>query len=455
MLFRSPSVNALTENADPVSIVEENAKSLILKAMETGWEGPPFDIFQLADMLGFEIMPYDLIRDARLIPIARGRFRIEYNPNQPKARIRFSVAHEIAHTLFPDCREHIRNRDIKHDTFTDDWQLEMLCNIGAAELLMPVGSFVKNIKDDLSIDAILDLRKQYQVSTEAVLLRLVRLARIPCAVFGASRQSSSQDRLRVDYIQTANNWTIPLYSGFRIPSNSALYECGAIGYTAKNNETWTANTGQMHVECVAIPSYPGANHPRIVGILSAPNSKPVTMATIKYVAGDATKPRGDGVKIIAQIVNNTTPRWGGGFARIVKKKWPEVQDDFIYWANQQKLKLSLGETHLYQIQKNLCIFHIIAQHGYGESKNPRIRYRALESGLQQLSEIAKEKCASVHMPRIGCGQAGGSWPVVSELIAFLLCRKGVDVTVYDLPSERDRWVKPPLQRTLFDSPDVI
>jgi hypothetical protein len=39
------------------------------------------------------------------------------------------------------------------------------------------------------------------------------------------------------------------------------------------------------------------------------------------------------------------------------------------------------------------------------------------------------------MPRIGCGQAGGSWFTVSELIDLHLVRRGVAVTVYDLPNQ--------------------
>jgi hypothetical protein len=38
------------------------------------------------------------------------------------------------------------------------------------------------------------------------------------------------------------------------------------------------------------------------------------------------------------------------------------------------------------------------------------------------------------MPRIGCGEAGGSWGIVSEMITDTLCRAGLEVTVYDLPS---------------------
>ena len=40
---------------------------------------------------------------------------------------------------------------------------------------------------------------------------------------------------------------------------------------------------------------------------------------------------------------------------------------------------------------------------------------------------------SVHMPRIGCGLAGGTWERIEPLIVKVLCERGIPVTVYDLP----------------------
>jgi O-acetyl-ADP-ribose deacetylase (regulator of RNase III) len=44
---------------------------------------------------------------------------------------------------------------------------------------------------------------------------------------------------------------------------------------------------------------------------------------------------------------------------------------------------------------------------------------------------AAELDASVHMPRIGCGLAGGDWSRVEPLILRRLVERGVAVTVYD------------------------
>ena len=77
---------------------------------------------------------------------------------------------------------------------------------------------------------------------------------------------------------------------------------------------------------------------------------------------------------------------------------------------------------------------MVAQHGVKRgSKGPPIRYQAVAKCLDQVAERAAELGASVHMPRIGCGLAGGNWSRVEPLIVEALCRRGIPVTVYDWP----------------------
>ena len=65
------------------------------------------------------------------------------------------------------------------------------------------------------------------------------------------------------------------------------------------------------------------------------------------------------------------------------------------------------------------------------SSGPPIRYPAMEQCLRTLSDRAIELQASVHMPRIGCGLAGGRWDRIEPLIEAALCQRGVAVTVYN------------------------
>jgi len=154
---------------------------------------------------------------------------------------------------------------------------------------------------------------------------------------------------------------------------------------------------------------------------------------VEYVKGDATGPRGEGHKIIAFIINDKGRSWGAGFARSVQRKWPGVLANFQDWRRSKPEEFALGRIATTRIDTGLTAVMMISQQGYGESAKPRIRYGALEACLNRLADEATKACASVHMPRIGAGQAGGSWWVIAELIDAILVKRGISVTVYDLP----------------------
>ena len=55
----------------------------------------------------------------------------------------------------------------------------------------------------------------------------------------------------------------------------------------------------------------------------------------------------------------------------------------------------LGNSFLYKVHDELWVYNMVAQHGYGPSDHPRIRYFALESCLERLKEEAIDKKAAV------------------------------------------------------------
>jgi hypothetical protein len=440
---------ALASGADPVKEIAERARIKVYHAIEAGWSGPPFDPFLLADYMKIPLIAREDIRDARTVPVAGSRLHIEYNPNRPRARVRFSVAHELAHTLFPDCRERVRNRVSREHMQADDWQLEMLCNIAAGEFLMPVGSFPELKGEVLTIDNLLRIRDDYDVSSEAVLLRFSRLTSHPCVVFAASRRETNEATgpYSIDYAIHSSDWDSGLRSGTVLPEDSMIRECTAIGFTAKGDELWPQANETLHIECVGVSPYPTRSYPRVVGIAQPKTGRRSAPCEITYLKGDALQPRGNGNRVIAHIVNDKASTWGAGFARAVRNKLPAVQGDFTNWATVHKHLFKLGNARLSKVSDSLFVFSMICQHGYGEVAKPRVRYDALQSCLYELANVARDKEATVHMPRIGCGQAGGRWEVVSELIYDALCRHGITVTVYDLPYENR--TEKPIQRSLF------
>lgn len=157
--------------------------------------------------------------------------------------------------------------------------------------------------------------------------------------------------------------------------------------------------------------------------------------TINYVNGDATKPIGEGNKIVAHICNDIGG-WGSGFVVAVSRRWraygfsPEAA--YRAWYASKK-DFALGEIQLVQVDPETWVANMIAQHRvhFDENGNPPIRYAHLNDCLHKLAIKAKELSASVHMPRIGCGLAGGLWGQVEPLIVHNLIEQKIPVTVYD------------------------
>lgn len=231
--WTNSSVLQFTGNSDPIELIASKAKDEVLKAMQLGWQGPPYDPFKLAEILEIPTIPREDVLDARILLVGSRRLQIEFNPNRPRGRRRFSIAHEIAHTLFPDCVENARNRGQSVEPRADNWQLELLCNIAAAEFIMPVGNEL-DIDTPVTIDNVLQLQKQFDVSTEAISIRLANVTLKPCTIFAAARFADSESftDYRLDYSVRSRSSTIELIRGQNL-RNSILSQCTALAIQQK------------------------------------------------------------------------------------------------------------------------------------------------------------------------------------------------------------------------------
>jgi O-acetyl-ADP-ribose deacetylase (regulator of RNase III) len=437
--WTNASVRALAGEDDPLAVVSERARTLVFEAIDAGWPGPPFDPLWLADHLDIRVVPRDDVFDARLVSEAAG-VRIEYNPQRPSGRRRFSLAHEIAHLLFPDHADAVRNREHVTRGLGDEWQLEALCNLAAAELLMPVAAL--NESDvDVGLDGLLRLRQRFDVSTEAILLRAMRLTTRQAAMFAAAPTSPerSDRRYRIDYSKPSRSWRSPIPTGLLVPTDSVIATCSAVGSTATSEaEAWV---GASHrVECVGVPAYPGHRYPRVVGLVAQPTPSDAADApTLRYAVGDAAHPRGQDRKILVLLVNDKARRWRGGFPAAVRRRWPQVAEAYTKWTSESPDEFRLGATFLFDADDTVTVAALVAQHGYGpSSRGPRIRYEALRQTLATVGRLAAKRGASVHMPRLGTGQAGGQWPIIEALVTDEIVDRGVTVTVYDPVNATDQ-----------------
>ncbi|GAI75061.1 unnamed protein product, partial [marine sediment metagenome] len=57
------SVLAFAAGSDPINIMIERAKSVVMRAVQRGWKGPPFDPFELAEYMGIALSPRSDIID--------------------------------------------------------------------------------------------------------------------------------------------------------------------------------------------------------------------------------------------------------------------------------------------------------------------------------------------------------------------------------------------------------
>lgn len=155
--------------------------------------------------------------------------------------------------------------------------------------------------------------------------------------------------------------------------------------------------------------------------------------SIIYLVGDATQPKADGTKIVVHICNDLG-KWGKGFVLAISKRWksPEV----IYKSAFSALtKPALGDVQFIPVESDIVVANIIGQEGVRslrDNKSPApIRYPAVRQGLIAVAEYALQHNASVHMPRIGCGLAGGRWEEIEPIIEETLTQKNIMTTVYD------------------------
>jgi Ca-activated chloride channel homolog len=155
---------------------------------------------------------------------------------------------------------------------------------------------------------------------------------------------------------------------------------------------------------------------------------------IRHLTGDASRPVGAGPKILTFVCNDEGA-WGKGFVMNVSARWPEVREQFRAWheGSITTPAFTLGEVLPVQVEPELWVVHLLVQHGTRSvNGEPPIRYPALEVALERLAEHAMQLGASVHMPRIGTGLAGGSWDVVEPMVGRQLAGRGIPVSVYTL-----------------------
>jgi len=185
--YSDPDVLALIRAggglADPRSLVLNQATRLVEKyrVFEHSRVTPRERLVHLASMVGLTIVPMSLerrkdeSRDAVLIPKVSGgggKGQVFFNPDRPDGRVNFTIAHEIVHTFFPVTAGGARFREMNEPDSREARELENLCDLAAAELLMPADDFRREIRGNWSLSQVARLSERFGGSFEATAFRL-------------------------------------------------------------------------------------------------------------------------------------------------------------------------------------------------------------------------------------------------------------------------------------------
>jgi hypothetical protein len=168
------------ELIDPRSAVLNLARRLNSEFQALGGtQCPPLErLKMIASLRGLILSEMDSAqairetRDAVLLPSDGKGGHIYYNPTKPQARIAFSIAHEISHTFFPNSIHGARFRVLCNPDSREGNELERLCDLGAAEILMPLQEFRKSVAGEFGLACVDRVAPVFGSSFEATVFRL-------------------------------------------------------------------------------------------------------------------------------------------------------------------------------------------------------------------------------------------------------------------------------------------
>jgi hypothetical protein len=167
------------------------------------------------------------------------------DPQAPLRRQRFTLAHEVMHLLIqqdPDLLSEL------HEAYAGkalERELEALCNLGAAEMLLPSEAVEAAIaRKGQTPRLVLELAEQHQVSEEVAIIALAERGPVPSLVLMAggqplrvyfsARHPSIPDRLsrglgfrREDPLAVALETGLPQRAEARLPNHAQTYHLEA------------------------------------------------------------------------------------------------------------------------------------------------------------------------------------------------------------------------------------
>lgn len=171
--------------ADPVRAIRAKAHGVVRQYVEQLHEEPPFNLEAMASMRGLRVTQEAPKHspDSEIAP-ADGGMVLRVNRTRPLVRQRFSIGHEIGHTLFPEYQLTVQCRKPSdRDWAEPSDQIESLCDVAASEILFPAPWFDEAVAAmEVCAAGLCELALRYRASPEATIRRLVEVMKDPAAV---------------------------------------------------------------------------------------------------------------------------------------------------------------------------------------------------------------------------------------------------------------------------------
>ena len=115
---------------------------------------------------------------------------------------------------------------------------------------------------------------------------------------------------------------------------------------------------------------------------------------------------------------NCRGKMGAGIALQIRRRWPQVYDDYI--SAHRKGLLFLGNVTTTQVGQNLFVANLCGQDRYGRDKQ-YTNYEALAVCFNLLIAAQIPIKRQIYLPyKMGCVNAGGDWKIVADMIEHYL-----------------------------------
>jgi Zn-dependent peptidase ImmA (M78 family) len=269
---------------DTKKLIRQLARKKVDFAKSKGWSGPPFCPKQLASIFGIRCkeVGHDIDGDGRILLGRNGKLLIEYRSGRLPERQRFTIFHEFAHTLFPDfCKFLPCHQTAKVDVSSAEKRFEYLCDLAAAEMLLPLEEFNKDLEGVkwLGFETINKLRKRYEASIDATVYRMMDTVKtVPCAAVFLTDQKGKHGGhgpLWVNNVAANSFFKGFIKPGTLPPKTSVAIHCyqNGVETTEPFKETWwiNGNPRTWLVQAAKLPTIPENPHYAKVVVLLFPS----------------------------------------------------------------------------------------------------------------------------------------------------------------------------------------